>query len=186
MNLGVTKETFKMAVNTNRLLLESCIYTYIHIHIQIHVHIHIYSWFSGNIAKPYFGNSTQTNAWTKWPIFCEWHFKTHSLQKVFQFLFYWSLLLSVQTKIWQHSFRYLVGADDKTNDYMTFWLPSLPMRRLSVPLEFNTLRPIKMTNIFQTTFPNAFSWMKIYAFLLWLHWSMFLKVQLTVYIPALV
>ena len=37
----------------------------------------------------------------------------------------------------------------------------------------------KMANIFQTTFSNAFSWMKTYEFLLKFHWSLFLRVQLT-------
>ena len=42
----------------------------------------------------------------------------------------------------------------------------------------------KMATIFQTTFSNAFSWMKMYKFRLRFHWSLFPIVQLT--IPALV
>ena len=38
----------------------------------------------------------------------------------------------------------------------------------------------KMDAIFQTTFSNAFSWMKIYEFRLSFHWSLFLWVQLTI------
>ena len=39
---------------------------------------------------------------------------------------------------------------------------------------FNTLRPRKMDAIFQTTFSNTFSSMKMYEFLLKFHWSLFL------------
>ena len=44
----------------------------------------------------------------------------------------------------------------------------------------------KMADIFQTAFPNAFSWMKMYKFQLRFHWSLFPKVQLTIFqhIPA--
>ena len=39
----------------------------------------------------------------------------------------------------------------------------------------------KMAAIFQTTFTNGFSWMKIYEFRLTFHWSLFIGVQLTIY-----
>ena len=39
----------------------------------------------------------------------------------------------------------------------------------------------KMDDIFQTTFSNAFSWMKICEFWLRFHWSVFLRVQLTIF-----
>ena len=35
-----------------------------------------------------------------------------------------------------------------------------------------------MAVILQTTFTNAFSWMKIYEYWLKFHWSLFLRVQL--------
>ena len=38
-----------------------------------------------------------------------------------------------------------------------------------------------MVAIFQTTFWNGFSWMKIYEFRLKFHWSLFLRAQLTIY-----
>ena len=38
----------------------------------------------------------------------------------------------------------------------------------------------KMATIFQTTFSNAFSWMKMYEFRLRFHWSLFLRFQLTI------
>ena len=37
----------------------------------------------------------------------------------------------------------------------------------------------KMDTIFQTSFSNAFSWMKMYKFWLRFHWSLFPRVQLT-------
>ena len=39
----------------------------------------------------------------------------------------------------------------------------------------------KMAAIFQTTFSNAFSWMKIFTFWLRFHWSLFTRVQLTIF-----
>ena len=39
----------------------------------------------------------------------------------------------------------------------------------------------KMVAIFQTTFSNGFSWMKMYEFRLTFHWSLFLRVQLTIF-----
>ena len=39
----------------------------------------------------------------------------------------------------------------------------------------------KMVAIFQTTFPNGFSWGKMYEFRLTFHWSLFLGVQLTIF-----
>ena len=36
----------------------------------------------------------------------------------------------------------------------------------------------KMAAIFQTTFSNSFSWMKIFKFQLKFHWNLFLRVQL--------
>ena len=39
----------------------------------------------------------------------------------------------------------------------------------------------KMAVIFQTTFSNGFSWMKMYEFRLTFHWSLFLRVQLTIF-----
>ena len=47
----------------------------------------------------------------------------------------------------------------------------------------NTLRPRQMAAIFQTTFSNAFSWMKMYQFSLRLHWSLFPRVKLTIFHP---
>ena len=39
----------------------------------------------------------------------------------------------------------------------------------------------KMAAIFQKTFSNTFSWMKIYEFQLRFHWSLFLRVKLTLF-----
>ena len=51
-----------------------------------------------------------------------------------------------------------------------------------VEIVFNTLRPRdKMAAIFQTTFWNAFSWMKMYQFRLRFHWSLFPRVKLTIF-----
>ena len=39
----------------------------------------------------------------------------------------------------------------------------------------------KVAAIFQTTFPNAFSWMELYAFRLRFHWSLLLRFELTIF-----
>ena len=39
----------------------------------------------------------------------------------------------------------------------------------------------KMAAISQTTLSNAFSWMKMFEFRLKFHWSLFLRVQLTIF-----
>ena len=43
--------------------------------------------------------------------------------------------------------------------------------------DINTLWSCKMAAILQTTFSNAFSWLKIYKFWLLFHWTLFLRVQ---------
>ena len=45
----------------------------------------------------------------------------------------------------------------------------------------NSLRPRQMDAISQTTFSNAFSWMKMFEFRLKFHWSLFPRVQLTIF-----
>ena len=49
------------------------------------------------------------------------------------------------------------------------------------PQWVNTLRQRQMNTISQATFSNAFSWMKMYEFRLRFHWSLFLRVQLTIF-----
>ena len=39
----------------------------------------------------------------------------------------------------------------------------------------------KMAAIFQTTFSNGFSWMKMYEFWLTFHWSLFLRIKSTIF-----
>ena len=46
---------------------------------------------------------------------------------------------------------------------------------------FNTLRPRQMDAISQTTFSNAFSWMKMFEFRLTFQWSLFQRFQLTIF-----
>ena len=44
----------------------------------------------------------------------------------------------------------------------------------------NSLKPRKMAAVSQTTFSNAFSWLKMFEFRLRFHWSLLLRVQLTI------
>ena len=66
-------------------------------------------------------------------------------------------------------------------------MPLVKMNHLAVfdcSLEWisvNTLRPRQMDAISQTTFSNAFSWMKMLKFWLKFHWSLFPRVQLTIF-----
>ena len=61
--------------------------------------------------------------------------------------------------------------------YLHFHTPLHSTRNSSL----NTLRPRQMDAISQTTFSNAFSWMKMYEFRLKFHWSLFLRFQLTIF-----
>ena len=45
----------------------------------------------------------------------------------------------------------------------------------------NTLRPRQMDAISQTTYSSAFSWMKMFEFRLKFHWSLFPRIQLTIF-----
>ena len=70
-------------------------------------------------------------------------------------------------------------------------IKSLPEQRLTHPTQWHIHVPpglnlthwgrAKMADIFQTTFSNVFSWMKMYEFRLKFHWSLFLRVQLTTF-----
>ena len=201
-----------------------------------------------------------------------------SLMKIFEFRlkFHWSLFLSVQLTLFQHWFRWWLGAVQATSHYLNQWWSSQPthicvtrpqwvnssppsatyMRQwigsalveimacrlfaakpLSKPRldycqldpkeqtsvkfqsnykifhsrkciwkyrlptwrpfcpggdeirieveshdkQLNTLRPRQMDAISQTTFSNAFSWMKMFEFRLKFHWSLFPRVKLTIF-----
>ena len=57
------------------------------------------------------------------------------------------------------------------------------MRPMATQLDtvLNILRPRQKDAILQTTYSNAISWMKMFEFWLKVHWSLFLKVQLTIF-----
>ena len=72
------------------------------------------------------------------------------------------------------------------------WVSNGPYYRLELPNHginphilmgsgLNTLRARKMAAIFQTTFSNVFSRIKIFKLQLEFHWSLFLRVQLTIF-----
>ena len=68
-------------------------------------------------------------------------------------------------------------------------LQTLPVRRQHIPVAccfelnqyVNTLRPKQDGRHFQTTFSNAFSWMKIFNFRLRFPWRLFPRFQLTIF-----
>ena len=55
------------------------------------------------------------------------------------------------------------------------------MQAFSKPCTLTHWGRERMAAISQTTFSNAFSWKKIYEFRLKLHWSLFPRVQLTIF-----
>ena len=68
--------------------------------------------------------------------------------------------------------------------YLSYWQKN-KMARILCRQHFNGINLThwgqdKMDAIFQTTFSNGFSWMKMYEFQLKFHWSLFLGVQLAI------
>ena len=69
---------------------------------------------------------------------------------------------------------------------MSWSIPICKNRRSRWPAAFITITSThwgrdKMAAVFQTTFSNAFSWMKVYKFRLSFHWRLFLRVPLTTF-----
>ena len=72
--------------------------------------------------------------------------------------------------------------------YRAYWLAKatwqacdLTTRQCQIPAWLTHWGRDKMAANFLTTFSNAFSWMKIYEFRLRFHWSLFPRVQLTIF-----
>ena len=65
--------------------------------------------------------------------------------------------------------------------YLSRWWPSSLMHASPGLNELTHWGRNKMADISQTTFSNAFSWMKIHQFLQKFHWSLFLRVELTIF-----
>ena len=61
------------------------------------------------------------------------------------------------------------------------YLISILSLRISRRLQLTHWGRDKMDAIFQTTFSNGYSWMKIYEFRMKFHWSLFLRFQLTIF-----
>ena len=77
--------------------------------------------------------------------------------------------------IWNRDIRSVVPTTLEYAQWSLIQQVHLLLRRI------NSLRPRQMNAISQTTFSNAFSWMKIFEFLLKFHWSLFPRVQLTIF-----
>ena len=123
---------------------------------------------------------------------------TCMLMNAFWFEFRWSLFLKVQLTISQHWFRYWLGIEQATSHYLNQCLPSSLTYICGNNGRVNMgnspgYRPLwnmvcltywgrdKMDAISQTTFSSAFYWMKMYELRLKIHWSLFLRVQLTIF-----
>ena len=64
--------------------------------------------------------------------------------------------------------------------FNNFWVPTIGSRFNDHGRELTHWGRDKMVAIFQTTFSNTFSWMKMHEFRLSFHWRLFPRVQLTI------
>ena len=138
--------------------------------------VHGARWAPGGPHDPcYLGRcpwSWHDNSWAEWQA------------GTFYFLAYWLLnnLLRLTTTnisklcstcpLWRESTGYRV---DNAENVSMSWRYHVPVNRLT------HWGPDKMDAISQTTFSSAFSWMKMSEFRLKFHWSLFLRVQLTIF-----
>ena len=97
--------------------------------------------------------------------------KTHQSEK--RWYFYWDVLYEPVPLAIKRDRLWLVWLLSGYSDRLVW---TLGVTRITL----NTLRPRQMAAIFQTTFSNAFSWMKIYQFRLRFHWSLLPRVKLTI------
>ena len=100
-----------------------------------------------------------------------WHFTDDILKGIFYwtkiiviwFKFHWSLFTGVQLTIFRHWFRQRIGIWQahlmSTNDVHGYWCICVTSIHW-----VNTLRPKQNGRRFQTTFANAFSWMRMNGF----------------------
>ena len=83
----------------------------------------------------------------------------------------------------KYSPAYLIMKKDKFNDiliyrFIRYCKDSLQERH---PISLTRWGRDKIASIFQTTFSNGFSWMKLYEFRLKFHWGLFPGVELTIF-----
>ena len=99
-----------------------------------------------------------------------------------------------QVITWTNDGLLLIGPLGKNFSEILFGIQMFSFKKMHFKMSSAKWRPFcfglnaltqwgrdKMAAIFQTTFSNAFSWMKMYKFQLRFHWSMFPRVQLTMF-----
>ena len=92
----------------------------------------------------------------------------------------WQLSISVHVcVIWQKRYNWNETWDVFINEWIYIW--KLSKCILFVLCYLTHWGRDKMAAIFQTTFSNAFSRMKMFKFRLRFHWSLFPRVQLTIF-----
>ena len=101
----------------------------------------------------------------KWPPFCKRCYKMNSLRVKY--------CIVIQLLNWNWFSRVKLTTTQ-------LWFQIVAWRRQSTSILTHWGRD-KMDAISQTTFSNAFSWMKIFEFRLKFHWSLFPKVLLTIF-----
>ena len=104
------------------------------------------------------------------------HWVKFASQKLATYVGFKLPILYIETDFWQ-TYAFLISAA------LIFWQTCYAPVRHPVLISDDLIHwdRDKMADIFQTTFSNVFSWMKMYEFLLRFHWSLFLRVILTIF-----
>ena len=86
---------------------------------------------------------------------------TFSWMKIYEFgfKFHWNLFLMVKLIIFQHCFRWWLGANQATSHYLNQWWPRLPMHICITRLQWVNHNGWHLVDKW-TTFSNAFSLLK--------------------------
>ena len=102
---------------------------------------------------------------------------------------FWKWFMSSRLKFWKHSFCFsLVSSDPIKHNYTHIMIAQLQIMT-GLTNTFNVIarhmltywRRDEMDAITQTTFSSAFFWKKMFQFRPKFHWSLFLRVQLTIF-----
>ena len=98
--------------------------------------------------------------------------------------YYSNIIKALSNHTIQLSVRVIVDHDAWINQYTTIdhiWCNNMNENPRESSQGLTHWGPDKMDAIFQMTFSNRYSWMKMYEFRLKFHWSLFLRFQLTIF-----
>ena len=117
---------------------------------------------------------TQTETWSRWRICHHWLCRKLST---------WQLPVQPMiTNTWWpfRNSNYVLVQRNRCQERRVFRSLSKLLNAIEVSTALTHWDRDKMADISQTTFSNAFSWMKMNEFRLRYHWNLFLRVQLTI------